>query len=72
MAWASNDLVPIESCPISAPPINAALTALRELMLDSRWPRFVREIELFTNGERTMLNVISPPLVELRVRQPVV
>jgi 23S rRNA (uracil1939-C5)-methyltransferase len=59
MAWASNDLVPIESCPISAPPINAALSALRGLMLDARWPRFVREIELFTNGERTMLNVIS-------------
>lgn len=59
LAWASHDLVPVESCPISAPAINQAAGALRELMQDRRWPRFVREIELFTNGERTMLNVLS-------------
>jgi len=59
MAWASHDLVPVESCPISAPPINEAVGALREFMQDRRWPRFVREIELFTNGDRTMLNVLS-------------
>jgi 23S rRNA (uracil1939-C5)-methyltransferase len=59
LAWASNDLVPLESCPIAAPAINEALAALREMAKDRRWPRFVREIELFTNGERTMLNVLS-------------
>ena len=59
LAWASHDLVPVESCPISAPAINQALAALRELSRDRRWPGFVREIELFTNGERTMLNVLS-------------
>lgn len=59
MAWASNDLVPVESCPIAAPAINHALASLRAMTGSPRWPRFVREIELFTNGDRTMLNVLS-------------
>lgn len=53
----SNRLVPVETCPISAPKINEALGNLRKLMHDPHWPRFLRALELFTNGERVLFNV---------------
>ncbi len=52
----SHRLCPVDRCPISSPPVNAALTALREMMRDRRFPRFLRSIELFTNGEEVLLN----------------
>lgn len=55
----SHDLVPVEQCPISAPKINESLKALRYMILDRGWPRFVRTLELFTNGDKTMVNVLE-------------
>jgi 23S rRNA (uracil1939-C5)-methyltransferase len=55
----SHDLVPVDHCPISAPKINESLQALRYMIRDRGWPRFVRTLELFTNGEQTMVNVLE-------------
>jgi 23S rRNA (uracil1939-C5)-methyltransferase len=55
----SNRLCPIEGCPIAAPAINRALGELRAMARSPRWPRFVTGLELFTNGERVLLNVVS-------------
>lgn len=59
LAAGSHQHVPVEKCPISAPRINDALTVLRKAIKDRRWPRFVKEIELFTNGESVMMNVLD-------------
>jgi 23S rRNA (uracil1939-C5)-methyltransferase len=58
-AASSHELVPVARCPISAPKINEALATVRRLMKDRRWPRFVVSLELFTNGEQVMVNVLE-------------
>ncbi|MBI4892407.1 MAG: class I SAM-dependent RNA methyltransferase [Acidobacteria bacterium] len=55
----SDRVVDVDQCPISSPAINAALKTLRAKRRDKHFPRFLKEIELFTNGERTMVNVIE-------------
>jgi 23S rRNA (uracil1939-C5)-methyltransferase len=55
----SNRLCGIEQCPISSPRINQAITTLREMLRDPRWPRFVRAVEVFTNEEQVQLNVLE-------------
>jgi len=55
----SHNLVPVDNCPISAPKINESLLALRYMIRDRGWPRFVQTLELFTNGEQTMVNVLE-------------
>jgi 23S rRNA (uracil1939-C5)-methyltransferase len=55
----SHKLVEIEQCPISAPAINEALRSIRKKMHDPHWPRFLRAIELFTNGEEVMVNALE-------------
>ncbi|MGO9240094.1 MAG: class I SAM-dependent RNA methyltransferase [Bryobacteraceae bacterium] len=55
----SHRLVAVDDCPISAPRINESLDALRYMLRDRGWPRFVRSIELFTNGTETMVNVLE-------------
>lgn len=55
----SDRVVDVSECPISAPAINAALKALRAARRDRRFPHFLRQVELFTNGERTMVNVLD-------------
>ena len=59
LAAASHKLVPVEECPISAPKINESLKMLRYMLMDRGWPRFVRHLELFTNGTQTMVNVLE-------------
>lgn len=58
-AAGSDRVVDVEECPISAPAINAALKKLRAKRRDRHFPRFLKEVELFTNGERTMVNVLE-------------
>jgi 23S rRNA (uracil1939-C5)-methyltransferase len=53
----SHELVPVSECPISSPRVNAALAMLRERMRDAKFPRFVREIEVFTNETDVQINV---------------
>jgi 23S rRNA (uracil1939-C5)-methyltransferase len=53
----SHRLCPVERCPISSPKINEALSVLREMVGDRRFPRFVRSVELFTNEREVQLTV---------------
>ena len=55
----SHRLVDVEQCPISSPRLNRALSALREMMKDPRWPAFVRSIELFTNEREVQVNLVD-------------
>jgi 23S rRNA (uracil1939-C5)-methyltransferase len=55
----SHKLCPIEQCPISSPAIGAAISTLRGMLGDSRWPRFIRSVELFTNETEMQLNVLE-------------
>jgi len=55
----SDKVVDVEQCPVSAPELNAALKALRAARRDRRFPRFLQQVELFTNGSRTMVNVLE-------------
>ncbi|MGO9095796.1 MAG: class I SAM-dependent RNA methyltransferase [Bryobacteraceae bacterium] len=58
-AHGSRRLVPVDRCPISSPKINQALAALREMLPERRFPRFVRSLELFTNETEVQLNVLE-------------
>ena len=56
----SHDLIPLaDECPISSPRLNQALAAIRERLKDSRFPRFVHSIELFTNETDVQVNVLE-------------
>jgi 23S rRNA (uracil1939-C5)-methyltransferase len=60
LAARSHDLVPITGeCPISSPRVNQALAMLRDRLGDSRFPRFVREIEVFTNETEVQINALE-------------
>jgi 23S rRNA (uracil1939-C5)-methyltransferase len=59
LAAGSHKLVDIDECPISAPAINEALRVIKKKLHDPHWPRFLRSIELFTNGEQVMLNALE-------------
>jgi 23S rRNA (uracil1939-C5)-methyltransferase len=53
----SHKLCAIDQCPISSPKLNQTIRELNEMMHDSRWPRFVRTIEIFTDEQHVQLNV---------------
>ena len=55
----SNKLCAVEDCPISSPKLNQALASLREMTRDSRWPQFLRSLELFTNESEVQLNILE-------------
>ncbi|HVN04223.1 MAG TPA: class I SAM-dependent RNA methyltransferase [Bryobacteraceae bacterium] len=55
----SHKLCAIEQCPIASPAINRAIAALRAMLRDARWPRFVQAVELFTNETEMQLNVLE-------------
>ncbi len=55
----SRKLCPIEQCPIASPAINTAIGTLREMLRDTRWPRFVKSVELFTNETEMQLHVLE-------------
>lgn len=55
----SKRLCSIEHCPISSPRINEVVRALREMLRDPRWPRFIRALEVFTNEEHVQVNVLD-------------
>lgn len=60
LAPRSHDLVPLESdCPVASPRLNQALGAMRERLKDSRFPRFVKSMELFTNETEVQINVLD-------------
>ncbi len=55
----SRTLCPVSTCPIASPRINRAIAALASMARDTRWPRFLRSLELFTNEEQVQLNVME-------------
>jgi len=55
----SHKLCAIEQCPVSSPKLNQTITALNGMLHDSRWPRFVRSIEVFTDENQVQLNVLE-------------
>ena len=55
----SKRLCAIEQCPISSPRINEAIAILGGMLRDARWPRFLREVEIFTNEDQVQLNVLQ-------------
>ncbi len=55
----SHRLCPIESCPVSSPPLNRAITALARLGPDRRFPDFLHSVELFTNEHDLLLTVLE-------------
>ena len=59
LAAGSHKLVDIDECPISAPAINAALKAVKWKLHDPHWPRFLRSIEMFTNGDQVLVNALE-------------
>jgi 23S rRNA (uracil1939-C5)-methyltransferase len=59
LAARSRELVPVDRCPISSPRVNQALAMLRDRLNDPKFPRFVREIEVFTNEITVQFNVLE-------------
>jgi 23S rRNA (uracil1939-C5)-methyltransferase len=57
--FGTHHLAPVDRCPICSPKINEALAALRGMLDDRRFPRFLKAIELFTNETDVQLNVIE-------------
>lgn len=55
----SHKLCAIDRCPIASPRVNAVIAALKAMMDDRRWPRFLRSIEIFTDEELVQLNVVD-------------
>ena len=55
----SHKLCAIESCPIASPKINQTIGALAGMLRDSRWPRFLRSVEIFTDERQVQLNVLE-------------
>lgn len=55
----SRRLVEIDHCPISSPKLNECIGKLAKMVKDSRWPRFLRTLELFTNEDSVQLNVVE-------------
>ena len=61
---ASNDLMPVESCPISSPAINRAMARLWELGRAGRVPEGIDEVEIFADHDDSAL------LIEAHARNP--
>ena len=60
VAPGSHELVPVEGdCPIASPRLNQGLEIVRRYMRDSRFPKFVRALEIFTNETDLQMNVLE-------------
>jgi 23S rRNA (uracil1939-C5)-methyltransferase len=55
----SHKLCAVDHCPIASPAVNRTIATLAAMARDSRWPRFVRSIEIFTDEESVQLNVLE-------------
>jgi 23S rRNA (uracil1939-C5)-methyltransferase len=55
----SHHLVPVDRCLISSPRVNEALTALRAMKRERRFPGFITSLELFTNESEVQVNVLE-------------
>ncbi len=55
----SNELCSIDHCEIASPKLGEAITILRQAVQDSKWPRFLRSLELFTNEQQLQLVILD-------------
>ena len=55
----SHKLCAIDECPIASPKVNETIRALRGMLRDRRWPRFLRSLEIFTDEQQVQLTVIE-------------
>jgi 23S rRNA (uracil1939-C5)-methyltransferase len=55
----SHKLVPVSGCPVASPKIEEAIGALHRMARDSRWPRFIRALEIFTDERHVQINVLE-------------
>ena len=55
----SHKLQPIEQCPIASPKLNECIRIIRGMLKNSRWPGFLKSLELFTNEKQVQVNVIE-------------
>src|ERR1035437_6873690 len=55
----SHSLCEMGHCAIASPAINDAIRALAGMLRDSRWPKSVRSLEIFTDERQVQLNVID-------------
>jgi 23S rRNA (uracil1939-C5)-methyltransferase len=53
----SHKLCAIDHCPIGSPKVNEAIRTLVSMQRDSRWPRFMRTLEIFTDEQQVQINV---------------
>ncbi|MBY0506524.1 MAG: class I SAM-dependent RNA methyltransferase [Bryobacteraceae bacterium] len=58
-AAGSRNLVPIENCPLASPALQHALSAIQSRLRDHRFPDFLEEVELFTNEDEVVFNVLK-------------
>jgi 23S rRNA (uracil1939-C5)-methyltransferase len=59
LAPRSHELVPLEGdCPVASPRVNQVLALMRERLSDPRFPRFVHELEIFTNETNVQINAL--------------
>ena len=55
----SHKLCAVGQCPVGSPKVEAAIRALNEMARDSRWPRFMKSIEIFSDENQVQLNVLE-------------
>jgi 23S rRNA (uracil1939-C5)-methyltransferase len=55
----SSTLIEIDHCPISSPKLSECIATLSRMAKNTRWPRFLRTLELFTNEESVQVNVVE-------------
>jgi 23S rRNA (uracil1939-C5)-methyltransferase len=55
----SHKLCAVSECPVSSPKINEAIGALNRMTRDSRWPKFMRALEIFTDEQQVQINVLE-------------
>jgi len=55
----SHTLCAVDECPVSSPKVNQAIAALNRMSRDSRWPRFMRALEIFTDERQVQINVLE-------------
>jgi len=55
----SHKLVSISGCPVASPKIEEAIATLHRMTRDTRWPRFIRALEVFTDEWHVQINVLE-------------
>lgn len=55
----SHELFPIDHCHISAPALVSAIAKFARAVHAPQWPKFLRALEIFTNGNELQLTVID-------------